>query len=69
MRRAREHEPPQPEPLAYFLTWSTYGTWLPGDERGGKKGTSMISAERAPLAPLSQVFFAQEAFPWSPYRP
>jgi REP element-mobilizing transposase RayT len=23
-----------PEPLAYFLTWSTYGTWLPGDERG-----------------------------------
>lgn len=23
-----------PDPLAYFLTWSTYGTWLPGDERG-----------------------------------
>lgn len=23
-----------PEPLAYFLTWSTYGTWLPGDARG-----------------------------------
>jgi REP element-mobilizing transposase RayT len=23
-----------PEPLAYFLTWVTYGTWLPGDERG-----------------------------------
>lgn len=21
-------------PLAYFLTWTTYGTWLPGDERG-----------------------------------
>jgi len=21
-------------PLAYFLTWATYGTWLPGDERG-----------------------------------
>lgn len=21
-------------PLAYFLTWRTYGTWLPGDERG-----------------------------------
>ena len=20
--------------LAYFLTWTTYGTWLPGDERG-----------------------------------
>ena len=23
-----------PEPLAYFFTWPTYGTWLPGDERG-----------------------------------
>ena len=34
MGRARENEPPMPEPLAYFLTWPTYGTWLPGDERG-----------------------------------
>jgi len=31
---ARECEPPLPEALAYFLTWPTYGTWLPGDERG-----------------------------------
>ena len=22
------------EPLGYFITWTTYGTWLPGDERG-----------------------------------
>lgn len=22
------------DPIAYFLTWVTYGTWLPGDERG-----------------------------------
>ncbi len=22
------------EPLAYFITWTTYGTWLPGDQRG-----------------------------------
>ena len=22
------------DPLGYFLTWVTYGTWLPGDERG-----------------------------------
>lgn len=21
-------------PLAYLLTWTTYGTWLPGDQRG-----------------------------------
>ena len=31
---SRTSEPPMPEPLAYFLTWPTYGTWLPGDERG-----------------------------------
>ena len=30
----RPHEAPMPDPLAYFLTWTTYGTWLPGDERG-----------------------------------
>jgi REP element-mobilizing transposase RayT len=23
-----------PDPLAFLLTWATYGTWLPGDERG-----------------------------------
>ena len=28
------------EPVAYFLTWTTYGTWLLGDERGwNRKGT------------------------------
>ena len=30
----RDGRPPMPEPLAYFLTWKTYGTWLPGDQRG-----------------------------------
>lgn len=30
----RPNEPTMPEPLAYFITWSTYGTWLPGDQRG-----------------------------------
>jgi REP element-mobilizing transposase RayT len=25
---------PKGDPLAYFLTWTTYGTWLPGDDRG-----------------------------------
>ena len=31
---SRPNEPPMPECLGYFLTWVTYGTWLPGDERG-----------------------------------
>ncbi len=30
----RPNEAPLPDPLAFFLTWPTYGTWLPGDERG-----------------------------------
>jgi REP element-mobilizing transposase RayT len=25
------------DPIAFFITWTTYGTWLPGDERGWKK--------------------------------
>jgi REP element-mobilizing transposase RayT len=25
-------------PLAYLLTWTTYGTWLPGDARGWVEG-------------------------------
>jgi REP element-mobilizing transposase RayT len=24
----------QGDPIGYFLTWATYGTWLPGDARG-----------------------------------
>jgi hypothetical protein len=23
-----------PDPMAFFITWPTYGTWLPGNERG-----------------------------------
>jgi REP element-mobilizing transposase RayT len=37
------------EPLAYFLTWTTYGSWLPGDDRGWHgKG----EAEIQPANPL-----------------
>jgi REP element-mobilizing transposase RayT len=28
------NEAPMPDPVAYFITWVTYGTWLPGDECG-----------------------------------
>jgi REP element-mobilizing transposase RayT len=24
-------------PIAFFITWTTYGTWLPGDMRGWRK--------------------------------
>ena len=25
---------PHSDPLAFFLTWTAYGSWLPGDGRG-----------------------------------
>ncbi|MCC9606597.1 hypothetical protein LOC69_11920 [Blastopirellula sp. JC733] len=34
MNSDRPNEAPLPEPLAYLLTWTTYGSWLPGDRRG-----------------------------------
>ena len=34
--------PPLAEPLAYFLTWTTYGTWLSGDERGWVRKPGII---------------------------
>ena len=27
-------ESPMDDPTGFFLTWTTYGSWLPGDERG-----------------------------------
>ena len=39
------------EPLAYFLTWTTYGTWLPGDGRGWVEKNGAIFA--SPLQPAS----------------
>jgi REP element-mobilizing transposase RayT len=38
------------EPLAYLLTWTTYGSWLPGDLRGwveqGVSGIQLPDVER-----------------------
>jgi REP element-mobilizing transposase RayT len=33
-KRKRGAQPRMQDPLAYFLTWPTYGTWLPGTENG-----------------------------------
>lgn len=41
------------EPIAYFLTWTTYGTWLHGDERlsvdrrRNQRGTPRIAPSEA----------------------
>ncbi len=47
-----------PAPLAYLLTWTTYGTWLPGDERGWverDKGIQSGDPSRQNIALLSMV--------------
>jgi REP element-mobilizing transposase RayT len=33
------------EPLAYLLTWTTYGSWLPGDKRGSVDGMHNVYGE------------------------
>jgi REP element-mobilizing transposase RayT len=43
----------QPGPLAYFLTWTTYGSWLPGDARGwvdGRGGMHLPEPSREAVA-------------------
>lgn len=37
------------EPHAYLLTWTTYGTWLPGDQRGSVDSQHNVYGE--PYAP------------------
>ncbi len=42
-------------PIAYFLTWTTYGSWLPGDARGwtdGRGVTRIPDASREGAAAL-----------------
>jgi REP element-mobilizing transposase RayT len=47
--KSRANDGPLPDPLAFLLTWTTYGTWLPGDARGWtdkKKGKRERSPRR-----------------------
>ncbi|HVU86693.1 MAG TPA: transposase [Pirellulales bacterium] len=51
---SRIGDPILPEPLAYFLTWTTYGTWLPGDERGWVKRERGLQTPNASLRKSSK---------------
>jgi REP element-mobilizing transposase RayT len=42
------------EPLAFFLTWTTYGTWLPGDSRGWTDGAGSMHTATPRLARAAQ---------------
>ena len=43
------------EPLAYFITWTCYGTWLPGDERGWTKWHKGMQFARPKLCDWSRM--------------
>ncbi|MCA9023576.1 MAG: hypothetical protein KDA86_00045 [Planctomycetaceae bacterium] len=47
------------EPLAFFLTWMTYGTWLPGDERGW--GDDRLRRAALALRRVAEVTLSQSS--------
>ncbi len=51
-----------PQPLAYFITWSTYGTWLHGDERGSvaRAGENYPNTPMIPPSPAREDFESAE---------
>lgn len=54
-------------PLAYFLTWTTYGTWLPGDERGWcKRGSRVISTPDPALHDAARSALVEEPVTLNP---
>ena len=49
------------DPLAYFLTWTTYGTWLPGDNRGWiKRNESGVQSSEPGLKKLAKQKMTEE---------
>jgi hypothetical protein len=50
------------EPLAYFLTWTTYGTWLPGDERGWVRKHEPVQAPNALFVEMAQAQMKEPAY-------
>jgi hypothetical protein len=51
------------EPLAYFLTWTTYGTWLPGDDRGWRrKGEPQVQPANPFLVEMARARMTEQEF-------
>ncbi|MBI3821969.1 MAG: hypothetical protein HY289_04730 [Planctomycetes bacterium] len=48
-------------PLAYFITWTTYGSWLPGDPRGWcKRGSHVVEAPDLTLNERARSIMVEE---------
>jgi hypothetical protein len=41
--------------LGYMITWTTYGTWLQGDERGYVKNAKIHPANKALMLANAQL--------------
>ena len=55
------------EPIAYFITWTTYGTWLPGDARGwNRKHESEIQKPNRNLQAAARSKMTESEFRLSP---
>jgi len=66
----RPQPPLVPHPLGFFLTWVTYGSWLPGDRRGWTDRAGVIRQPNLRLACHAAAKLRQEpvglaAFQWS----
>ena len=57
---------PREEPLAYYLTWTTYGTWLPGDERGWVAKPGQFRAPDVKRKDAAQRLMTEPALTLSP---
>ena len=52
---------PHSDPLAFFLTWTTYGSWLPGDDRGWVDGRGTLHAPEPLRAAVARREMAEES--------
>ncbi|MDQ7014108.1 MAG: transposase [Planctomycetota bacterium] len=59
--------PGQEAPLAYFLTWTTYGTWLHGDVRGSVDDTHNVYGHPCLEAQPSREAVLRERLAETPY--
>jgi REP element-mobilizing transposase RayT len=51
------------EPIAYFIAWTTYGTWLPGDERGWqRRGQNGIRPPNEMFVQMAEADMKETAF-------
>ena len=51
---------PHSDPLAFFLTWTAYGSWLPGDARGWVDGRGRLHAPEPLRAAVACRHMAEE---------